>query len=419
MIGKFISYNWRFYYEGDNYKKFAGCYDIIWMHYEPARENTPPMPLRLKAVAPNLKVMLYRNSRAIYKHEIEELALFRQNKWLLLTPDGEEITARKWTAQRLVDKGNPAYQAYLAKWIKTWVSNGGYDGVILDDIYGNNQVLYDCVGIISGCDAQKVCIPINPRTGKAFTNTDWLAADLQIIRAVKQALGTKPVMGNVTWTGINFWRNLSATYSTLLKEPTFDGFMIEGFVNWGTGWLSEGDWKQSIDEIIWVEQNLPRTKSVIVAGDSWKTIPTDTTRDEFALYCFASLMLGMSPTRNYYIFEGPTGGVLDNNYCRVFSQWLHTLNFGNPLGAYYTLGVTGAKVYIREFENGMVLVNPTIGSVTVNLPKIYRTITGESVSTLNVPGHRAALLFTVSGAIEEGESALLELMAVFASGVIQ
>jgi hypothetical protein len=357
---------------------------MMQMHYEPARDED--IVHKIKAADPAIKVNLYRNSRAVYPREPEELELFRNNGWLLKNANGEEIASSTF-GYYIVDKGNPDYQQWLANWLKQWIDTGGYDASYLDDVFGNDLVMYDTQGVNSGCDAWKVCKPINPRTGNVFTDAEWLVADRDIIRKVKQITG-KPVYANLgpAWNGARFFdvpRHRAAAEALI---PELDGFMSEAWMNQGQGWYTEDEWKKSVDFIAWVEGNVSRNKVVIPVGGQWYALPPDVIFDDFAPYCYASLLLAASPDRTCYLLLNSENTVL-TNHCSPFLKEMFATDIGRPVGSYYIFEnpeKTG-RLYIRKFERAAVIVNPTLIDITVNIGEQSVTVPSHHSTILSVP----------------------------------
>ena len=385
-------YNWRLFSGG--FQKWEGFWDALQMHYEPARDADEAR--QAKQADPNIKVLLYRNMRSIYTHA-PEYAQFQANGWLLHNAQGEEITSLGFGTQRLVDLGNTAYQQWLGDWMKTTILKYGFDCGFLDDaIFGTREILYGMVGVTSRCDAQTACPPINPRTSLPYTNADWLSANLATLQRVKSVLGTIPLYANGTFNGMHFWRTgTHDAYVTLIQNSGIDGWMIEGFLNDGSGtYYSEDYWKQSVEYIRWIEANVSLQKRVFVATHWQDTIPSDILHDDFVLYVYASLLLAASPERVYYTIDQPENTSLQFHSSQ-FVQSLHKIDLGNPSGAYYVLAeVANARVYARQYEKGIVLVNPTANALAVTLPQTYKTLDGVNVTSLNMPAHRGAILLS-------------------------
>jgi hypothetical protein len=84
----------------------------------------------------------------------------------------------------------------------------------------------------------------------------------------------------------------------------------------------------------------------------------------------------MSGYRNFQFFEGT-----------IFDEG----DIGSPTESYHI--ISGTHVYEREFTTSKVLVNPTYSSYNINLGGTYKTINGNTVSTITVPPHTGMILF--------------------------
>ena len=386
----------QLYWKGNEFRDWIGFYDVFTLHW--GQDQGGPLPSldlvrKIKLADQNIKALLYRNLKAIY-NTAAELSLFRTNGWILKNAAGEEIVDAVWSDSPMVDTGNPDYQLWVANWIKNTIIQGGFDGTFLDcAIFGTKEHLWGCVGKTSRCNAQTTCPPINPRTGKAYTDADWLNDELLLNRTIKNVLGSIPVLANGTWNGTHFFRIGSHnSYVALIQDPAIDGWMIEGFLLAGNGlWYSETDWKNSVDYIVWIEQNVPINKSVIVPTHMKPKLPTGITHDEIVLYTYASMLLGAGADRIYYMVNEPWQTL--QYHGSPFVQTLMRLDLGMPLTTNYDVTEqTNARVYSRQFTKGMVLANPTLANLTVTLPAQYYTLLGELVSSIEVPSRRGIIL---------------------------
>lgn len=388
----YLIYDWRVYYQGNNYADFAGFWQAMQMHYEPARDED--LVRKIKAADPNIRILLYRNIRACYTREPEELEYFRSQGWILKNAQGEEIMSSAF-GYRIVDIGNPAYQEWLANWLLSWIQNGGFDGAYLDNsMFGQREVVYDCVGVTSGCNAQTTCPPINPRTGQAYTQQDWLDAFISCLRTVRNKLGNMPIVGNGVWNGNHFFRaSTHPAYTAIMLDGQLDGFMLEGWLTAGDGnFYSEEDWKKSVDTVVWIEQNCPLSMFPVLSS-CWLPPPTGVSQEEFVMFCFASASLGWNGQRKLYLINQPEDATLEFHR-NMKVQQLMQIDLGTPIEAYSWIdGSEGGRVYVRRWSQGIALVNPTDTPVTITLAqKYFKPVTGEEIETIEVAGHRGEVL---------------------------
>lgn len=361
-------------FEGGNYLP-PYKYDSVQIYVEKAHMYTSHFEQgwkvpKIHALDPTVIALLYRDARAVYTGSTE-YPMFVDKGWLLKDPNGELISSKIWTAQRIVDVGNTAYQQWVAVWIKGWVEKYGYDGVLLDDLLPSNEILYGCSSTTA----------INPRTNKPWTDEEWKNAIVALTNKVKDTIGNKLVLGNGIFDGERFFGLKNRYYVDLLKSK-IDGIMSEGLImgRQEKQWYSEDKWKKSIDFVVWLENNFlnkdennffsPVAQNVDPYDKKGISLPVGATKEQYALYAFASLLLGASSSKHYLNF---------GYYVDDFSQSLFKIELGSPLGAYYI--IQGTHVYSRDFSKVKVLVNPTDQSYSVNLGEGYETLDGTLVTS--------------------------------------
>jgi len=173
-----------------------------------------------------------------------------------------------------------------------------------------------------------------------------------------------------------------------------DGKWEEGFVHarwkdYGAGFLSVDGWKKKIDGVRTVCQ---KGKIELVSGGC-KQLERDRTWTQAHLaevqqllgFCFSSYLLGMSGDNSGFNFGTFWNRDDSRGYYSVFDD---VKQLGSPVNDYFVSG----SVYVRDFENGKVLVNPASSSYTVSLGENYKTLGGQTVSSVTLDGHTGVIL---------------------------
>ena len=124
-------------------------------------------------------------------------------------------------------------------------------------------------------------------------------------------------------------------------------------------------------------------KSAFVITKVW-TSGTRDQKDRWHEFALASFLLG-NVGRSYFDFSysrqyNPTKG----------HPWWR-IRLGDPLGPYDQRG----EIFVRKFERGRVLVNPTDQLNTVRLHSMMRTLTGSLVSRVTLGPHTGRILRSV------------------------
>jgi hypothetical protein len=349
----------------------------IWMgHFDSLHRAT-----ELHAVNPKIICLLYRNIRTVWNpnHSVEydsaQLQLFIDNGWILKDGAGDFVIDEEGKGY-LVDVGNPAYQSWLAQWLKTYISKYGANGAFLDNCLASDEITWGTTQV-----------PINPRTGVAWINQEWNNGVISTVNTIKAVLGdTMYVVCNGVWNGAN-WNNRLQYYQSLLLNANIDGIMSEGWISDYTKplWYDETTWKKSIDMAVWINNNfLSKGEKFFIAlayNAAEGTVPTGSHPDQYALFNYASQLLAASHSGNSLSY----GPYLMNDY----TQSLFKINVGTPTSNYSLIPNT--HVYARDFSNVKVLVNPTNTAYEVNLPQEY-ILQGVSVSAVTVQPHTGILL---------------------------
>ena len=103
------------------------------------------------------------------------------------------------------------------------------------------------------------------------------------------------------------------------------------------------------------------------------------------MYCFSSYLLAIDGPKATFGFNSIHNLDGSRGYYSVFDD---AKQLGSPTNDYYSF----YSVYARDFENGKVLVNPTTSSYTVSLDQNYKTLDGETVSSVTLDGHTGVVL---------------------------
>jgi len=342
---------------------------------------------QIHAIKPEHICLLYRNGRLIWASGPEyipsEYQLFVNNNWLLKDSGGQYITTASGTAI-MIDIGNPSLQQWVANWFKGYIDSYGADGAYLDSFVPNLEMAW-------GMSAS----PINPRTGNPWTAQEFKQAAMDMVDEISDTTG-KPVLSNSCYSGNHFYRSdYQATLLDYLLNSQIAGLHSEGWISsqWTEEWYDEANWKKSIDMAVWMEDNFlskgnkifwttSENAAIIWIPEGEELLPEGVTKEQYVLYCFASRLLA---TRN------------DGNYMNLglympqdYPQSLFEVNIGSPFGNYYRNG----NLYIRQFTDGMVIVNPTYSSQQFSVSEAYKNaVDGVSVSSsLTVLPHTGILL---------------------------
>lgn len=294
---------------------------------------TPAQLKQMRVVNPNLKIYVYRNFEATNTQA--DYSTFKANGWILKDSTGADLQCTDITTEYLIDPGSTAYRNWLVSWCAAQVAMG-YDGVFADNFPRPRTPNSYRIG-------SKTII--DPRTGVAYTDDQWVADELATLTAVKTVtsiIGNGiPQANDVTGYTANKAR------ADQIIASNIDGLMVEGPVAWSLSDFnsrSEAVWKSNMDLL----KMLVGTGKIVMFSN---TGSSDLETDAIATFVYCSYMM-VGPTPLYSLkFRG--GTYMDSS---VVWTNLVNLNLGRPLGDYYKNATTGD--YTRLFTNGTVTVNP-------------------------------------------------------------
>lgn len=198
--------------------------------------------------------------------------------------------------------------------------------------------------------------PIDQRTGQVLTNDVWQGYRLEKLRALRADADANGFILVANILSDVFWTNFpNPNYTESLNLVDYAVFEIL-VANLDGNPVPESEWLRRVKNFQWIAKNS-------------KATPVGTTEYGDFYYNLATVLLGCEPGK-----------------CMVWQQPLMTdsqinslkaLNLGNPVGDF-----TKAGCYIRQWERGLVVVNPMdSGSCSVPLTGAYKDLeSGTPVS---------------------------------------
>jgi Hypothetical glycosyl hydrolase family 15 len=244
-------------------------------------------------------------------------------------------------ANTLMEPSSPDWRTQEANRIADLISCG-FDGIYIDSM-GNGPMTGTTTGI-----------PVNPATGRNYTDTEWLTQLAQTMQVVRAKLGNKFIMTSGLVNGPAYQAS-----THILSDSPIDGIMTDSWIRVANQSVT------SYPSLNLFQSNLDMVQSLQSQGKSFfgwtkvwlsnATSADDTQWDRFGL---ASYLLVRGP-HAYYSFSTSVGAdrtYIDNSF--------ELAALGRALGPYSVSG----GVYTRQFENGMVTVNPVgqTASIVVN-----------------------------------------------------
>jgi hypothetical protein len=321
----------------------------------------------MRAANPDLTLLVYLNGVMAQANESSKYP----DGWYATDAQGNRIKSLGF-GNFLMKPNHPGWVADVADRCTSFLKESGYDGCFLD-----------VLGTAPLNSWYVTSPPINPRTGARWTEGAWLAATGHISQATRAAAGKAPVYGNGLSDGSRYFAQVPS--STLLKS--LDGGMAESFVRDATSPVQDfrhhDAWAADVRMLVDAAQRDADTLSIT------KVWTTATARQRTAIQRFAlgTFLLGYEPGHGSFSFRD------DHGLTRYRPIW--SVNLGDPIGAAHRVGAA----FVRHFENGVVVVNPTAVRVNVGLGSQGRTTFGRAFggrarfdSNVSVRAHSASIL---------------------------
>jgi len=333
-----------------------------WLNYLP----------EMHAVNPDLKVLLYWNVPNIDENS-KDYDMLLANEWVLKGKNGDVVTRKgDWPSLKGTDIGNEEYRKWLANKIAGYTSSKHIYGIMADNTATSARARYDP-------------IPINPRTGREYTDEDYTNDMVELIKEVKRVTGKVyvgngygTVCGGCPWSGYQKHKDNAEKIINAV-----DGVLLEGFIRWS----GDSEWKRSVEEWIqdidYVDYLMDRSKIVGVWTLTSGERPPTHSQYDIAMYGFTSYLLVAEGgnKKTYFTARG---------YDKTFRSLIGDLEVGQPLESYHIR--SDVPIYEREFSKVLVLVNPNDKFYTVSLGKKYVTLDGKEVSSITLNDHSGAIL---------------------------
>jgi hypothetical protein len=191
---------------------------------------------------------------------------------------------------------------------------------------------------------------------------------------------------------------LVTSWDNVTDYSLADGVMVEGFSEWGDPPLNGelGDFQLQMNRILELER-----AGKIVIMQTYPTI-TDMRARMFAVGCYLLIKghysyINLVGDGDMAVFWFPEYDVDIGTFINEPPEDIESLR-------------TSEGIYRRDYSNGLVLVNPTAGTVTVNLGGTYRQVTangGGYVPDNGVPTGNLFYTDVTSLTLVPGEAAIL------------
>lgn len=320
----------------------------------------------MRAANPDLTLLVYLNGVMAQSNQGSAYP----DAWYATDAAGNRVKSLGF-GNFLMKPNQPGWAQDVADRCTTFLKESHYDGCFLD-----------VLGTAPLNSWYVTSLPVNPATGKAWTEGAWLAATRHIADATRAANGQAPVYGNGLTDGTRYFDDVPT--STLLKS--LDGGMAESFVRDATAPVQEfrqhDAWTADVRMLVDAAQ---RRSDTLTITKVW-TAASARQRTAIQRYALGTFLLGYEPGHGSFSFRD------DHGLTRYRPLW--SVNLGDPIGAAHRVG----GGFVRQFENGVVVVNPTAARIHVGLESRAGRTFGRAFggrrfsSNVSVGAHSASIL---------------------------
>ncbi len=330
-------------------------WDVVVIDME-AQISTPDNLRKLKEYNPQIKILAYITAQEFTTSvsHLKASTMRRQlydgfsDSWWLKTKNGGRLMW--WPGTWLINitedapiVGGKKWNDYLPEFVAQKIlSTGLWDGVFYDNAWQGISWLP------SGDD-----IDLNG-DGRAESVGDldkkWRAGMIKIFRRTKELSPDKIIVGNGVggWNGLAYFNNLN-------------GVAIEHF--------HQANWPDALGNYFFINEKSQKPPVTILNCNTENTGK----QDDYSKmrFCLTSALLN----DGYYSFDY---GDQAHNQLWWYDEYSNFL--GKPLNSAYNLLIQSTKIenglWWRDFQNGIVLVNSTDSSKTVNFNETFEKING-------------------------------------------
>jgi len=232
----------------------------------------------------------------------------------------------------------------------------------------------------------------NDATNAVWEIEDFRAEQLENIQAIRDALPDIGLACNSIGNGTKTQAHLE---DVVAFAGPCDGLLAEGYRSVGLNApidevMSETEWLANVEMGTLVSESGSSMMAFVEISED--QVADEAAKAEFDLFHYATFLMGFSDGQLFSnTIEGTqevNGGFINTP---VFSAF-QSINPGQPLGNYSADPGGG---YTRNFENIVVVANPTESSVTFALSESLVGLDGTSYAvgdSLTLEAHRATLL---------------------------
>jgi hypothetical protein len=315
----------------------------------------------MKSVNPNLRLFVYVQGMFATEGNLP-------SSWYAHNASGGKIKSQDFGTYLMNPKSSGWRDDRLAE-CRHKIADSHYDGCFLDSLGP------------TGVNGESITsLPINPSTNRAYTRREWLSSTEIVAERVRSALSPTPVLMNGLVDGPGYFMSSGPT-ETLLNGAV--GGMSEAFMRPASSgantFKGEQSWKADVDMLADVGHR--NSGAIAFAVTKVWCSATSSQISAWHRYALGSFLLGYRPGHAYFQFR------TNHELTQPFSY--EDVVLGTPSSNYFHTN----SLYVRNFQSGKVIVNPTTSSHSVSLSRRYVDVSGNYHSnSISLPAHTAQIL---------------------------
>lgn len=269
----------------------------------------------------------------------------------------------------LMEPSNTGWATRASATCRSRAVSAGYDGCLMDmltmGIFSRNYV---------------TSLPARPG-GAQYTESQWRDELIALVHELRADDPTQVMIGNAVSNSSRYWREAVTSRPIVMSLP---GAQMEDFLRGSadsaTSFPSTSSWLDAVNVIKDMDS---QGVTGLFSTKLWSSA-SQAQVAQWEKYSMATFLMG-AKGNSYWAFTrsrdkaGATGANLPYRMPK---------EIGLPTSAMYGAG----EGYVRDFDHGRSVVNPTAGTVTLNLGGSYRRLDGSTVSSVTLPAHSGEVL---------------------------
>ena len=297
---------------------------------------------QLRSWNPKLMILVYNLGPYMQSGSSDFNSMLQQDpSWFARDAHGNLISLHMFPGNYLMNVGNAGYRAWHAQQLAATVAADGFDGA-MDDSMGTAAL---STNYATGT-------PIDPATGQAFTDSEYLADSVLMLNADKAALNGKYLAFNGLISGTQYERDTET-----LATSNANAGISELFLRQPTAPINSFPSTSSLDATLEMMSSMSAHGKALLGWTKVWVNATSAQLDKWEQYGLAAYLLGRG-SASYWDFM-PSHSA--DNTVIAYSNLRDQL--GSPLAAYTTSGST----LTRKFQDGFVSLNTSTDTGTITV----------------------------------------------------